>query len=122
MAPAAARWTWGLAVAIAILFAGTASAQRSVVEESVRIVFTSFKHATLNREGPRAAKLIDDEHLLTKDHDKRIVLWKLPEMTPVFSHTINSIICDDISLSPDRRYFVLEEGAPDNFRYSPEIS
>ncbi len=63
MPPAAARWTWALTAAAAILVAGapTASAQQSVLEESVQIVFRSFKHATMNREGPLAARLIDDE-------------------------------------------------------------
>lgn len=65
--------------------------------------------------------LIDDEHVLTQDNDNRVVLWKVPEMTPVYSHHVVSHIGAEMAVSPDRRYLVTEEDDPKSFRFSSQI-
>jgi hypothetical protein len=56
--------------------------------------------------------MVDDDHLLTKNNDLRIVLWKLPEMKPVYIHHMVSPLCVEVTLSPDRRFFATEENDP----------
>ena len=58
------------------------------------------------------ACLIDDQHLLTKNNLNKIVLWKLPEMTPVYVHSVFHQYWEHLALSSDRKYFVTEENSP----------
>lgn len=101
MVAAAAKWTRALTAAVVLLFAGVpiASAQQSVIEESVRIVFTSFKHATLNREGPRAARLVDDQ---TVDFYERTRLAALRMEKP---ELLRQPVFFQISVLSTRQYF-----------------
>ena len=68
------------------------------------------------------AALVDDDHLLTKNNDLRIVLWNLPEMKPVYSHHMVDPICREITLSPNRRFFVTEENDPKAPTVSTQIT
>ena len=67
---------------IVLLFAAqltTAQQQRPVVEELVRITFTSFKHALMNREGPLAASYIDDDTVALNEKYRRLALFATKE-------------------------------------------
>lgn len=51
-----------------------AGAQRSSVDEPVRVTFTAFKHALLSRDGARAAGFIDDETAALYEQMRRAAL------------------------------------------------
>lgn len=54
--------------------AQTAPPRLSIAEESVRITFTSFKHALLARDGTRAARFIDDDTAMLYEKIRRAAL------------------------------------------------